>query len=99
MKRRDAFSALVDMAREKGSELAHKAGKAFNQKVARPLGEKIVAKASQKAMDKGLVDEAVDMDALMKQLSEMRANGELSVEEFMRRKDEIIEKVRRKKQA
>ncbi|THB71948.1 MAG: SHOCT domain-containing protein [Desulfovibrio sp.] len=95
MQRRDVWSLLARAAREKGGEAARKAGNTVLTKVARPLGERLAASVSKTAMERGYTDRPVDLDELLHRLKELRDNGSLSKEEFLRRKEEILAAMRK----
>ena len=78
------------MARGRGKEAAAKVGAALVTKVVRPLGEKAAAAASRAARERGYAGPDLSLDEVLARLKAMRDSGELSLEEFLRRREEIL---------
>jgi len=62
------------MAREQGRKLASRHG--------RPLGEKLAAQLSRIGIERGLLQQPLDLDALLKRLRELHASGAISSEQL-----------------
>lgn len=97
MQRRLFLEALGQLARTKGKEAAATAGKTLVRKVARPLGERLAAAAAKAAESRGCEGAPKDLDSLLAQLKQLRDNGDLSFEEFLRRREELFAFMRGKK--
>lgn len=74
MNRRTLFTALSGVVRDQGRKLAARHG--------RPLGEKLAARLSSIGIERGLLQQPLDLDALLKRLRELHASGAISSEEL-----------------
>lgn len=96
MDRRALFTRLASLAREQvkehGGKLASKHG--------RPLGEKLAAHLSRVGVEKGLLQQPLDLDAIMRRLKELRASGAISGDELRelakQLKDHAMERLRKR---
>lgn len=76
MNRRTLFSALAAAAKDQGLKLLAKHG--------RPLGDKLAARLSKAGVERGLLTEPLDMNALLQRIKELRASGALNAEDARR---------------
>lgn len=82
---------LVHMA-----TLAKRHGKEFAQRHGRPLGEKLATKLSNVGVKRGLLDEPLDLDEVLRRLKAVRDAGGISREDFANLAREVKERMRNK---
>ncbi len=75
MDKRLLFTALTNALKKKGMQLAVKHG--------RPLGDKLAAHLSKAGVERGLLQEPLDLDAITERLRALRASGALSKEDLL----------------
>lgn len=74
MNQRDLFSKLAAAARKQGQKLAADYG--------RPLGDKLAARLSKAGVERGLLQEPLDLESLLQRLKQLRDSGGISDKEL-----------------